>query len=146
MTGERNTEILNKGRAVRPRRTDRELRRFGGVMAVALVVLSLLVLWPHRPAWPYLAFAAATFAVFGLAAPRALRPIEEGWMTLAGWLSVAMTYVVLVLAYFLVITPIGLVRRLLHRDPLGLRFDKGAASYWVPVDRDGPGSRADRPF
>ena len=47
MTGERNTEILNKGRAVRPRRTDRELRRFGGVMAVALVVLSLLVLWRH---------------------------------------------------------------------------------------------------
>lgn len=128
------------------RRTDRELRRFGAVMASALSILAALLLWRHRPAWPYLVSAAAIFAALGLAAPRTLRPFEKGWMTVAGWLSIVMTYVVLVLAFFLVITPIGLLRRALHRDPLGLRFDKGAASYWVPVDKTGPATRADRPF
>ena len=134
------------GGAVRRRRTDRELRRFGAVMAAASLILAALLLWRHRPAWPYLAVAAAIFAALGLAAPRALRPIERGWMALAGWLSVATTFVLLVLAFFLVVTPIGVVRRLLQRDPLGLTLDRGAASYWAPVDKDGPGSRADRPF
>jgi hypothetical protein len=47
------------------------------------------------------------------------------------------SYLVLGILFFLVLTPFGLVFRLLGRDPLERRFDKASRSYWVarsPVD------------
>jgi hypothetical protein len=127
-------------------KTRRELRKFGLVMAAALAVLAALLVWRHRPAWPYLAGASGLLVSLALLAPRLLRPFERAWMTLAGWLSSVMTYVVLTLAYFIVVTPLGLIRRLGGRDPLHMRLDRKTASYWVPVETDGPGSRPDRPY
>jgi hypothetical protein len=124
----------------------RVLRRFGFVMAAAFAVLAAVLLWRHRPAGPYLLALAAAFALAGAVAPRLLDPLERAWMRLAGVLSVVMTYVVLTLAFFVVVTPLGLLRRLGRRDPLGLRFDPGASTYWVPVEHNGPGSRPDRPY
>lgn len=43
--------------------------------------------------------------------------------------------------YFVVFTPLGLLSRLLGRDPLTRRFDPHADSYWVPVaSREDPSS------
>lgn len=36
-------------------------------------------------------------------------------------------------AYYLVVTPIGLVSRLIH-DPLSRRWNRGARSYWILTD------------
>ncbi len=124
----------------------RELRRFGYTMAVALALLAALLLWRQRPAWPFVAGGAALFAVLALVAPQSLRAVERAWMMVAGWLSVVMTYVVLTLAFFLVVTPLGLIRRVFRHDPLHLKLDRDASSYWVAVEPDGPGSRPDRPY
>lgn len=35
--------------------------------------------------------------------------------------------------YYLVVTPIGLVSRLIH-DPLSRRWNRGAQSYWIFTD------------
>ena len=124
----------------------RTLRRFGLVMAAPLALLAALLLWKQRPAGPYVLAAAAGFALLGVAAPRLLDPVEKVWMKLAAWLSVVMTYVVLTLAFFLFVTPLGVVRRLFGGDSLHRRFDRDAASYWVPVDPNGPAGRSDRPY
>jgi len=130
------------------RRQDRvrQLRRFGLVMAVPLAVIAALLLWKQRPAAPWVGGLAAAFALAGLLVPRVLSPVERAWMTLAGWLSVVMTYVILTLAFVLVVTPLGLVMRVFRRDPMRLRFDRKTATYWVPVEPDGPASRSDRPY
>lgn len=44
------------------------------------------------------------------------------------------SYVVLALVYFVVLTPIGLAMRLFGHDPLSRRFDPRAGSYWTPRD------------
>ncbi|WP_204840879.1 hypothetical protein [Saccharothrix algeriensis] len=36
--------------------------------------------------------------------------------------------------YFLVVTPIGLVARLV-RDPMARRWDENAQSYWIPSSK-----------
>jgi hypothetical protein len=131
---------------VQPDSRLRVLRRFGFVMATASGVLAAFLLWKQRPAGPYLLALAAGFALLGAAAPRVLDPVERAWMKLAGWLSIVMTYVVLTLAFFLVVTPLGLLRRVFGGDSLGLKFKQGAATYWLPVEPDGPGSRHDRPY
>lgn len=43
----------------------------------------------------------------------------------------AVSHVVLALAYYLALTPIGLIMRLFRHDPLSRRFDPKAQSYWV---------------
>jgi hypothetical protein len=109
------------------------LRRFGLTVGLALLVVGALLLWRHR-AWlplpaPFGALGAVLLLLAGLA-PLWLRPIEWAWMKLANALGWVMTRVVLGLIFLLVFTPAGLIRRLLGKDPLELRFDRRAASYW----------------
>lgn len=46
-----------------------------------------------------------------------------------GWL---LSYLVLAIVYYLVITPVGLLIRALDQDPLQRHFEPDTASYWVP--------------
>lgn len=127
-------------------KTNRELRKFGGVMAGLSAVVATIVWWRGGTVWPYLAAAAVVFLLTGLAAPAVLRPVEKGWMKLAEVLGTVMTFVVLVLAFFLVFTPFAVVMRLMGRRPLTLGFDPKAASYWEPVGADSPYTRANKPY
>jgi hypothetical protein len=42
------------------------------------------------------------------------------------------------LIFLLTIVPIGLIRRLFDRDPLNMRFDPSAESYWIERRPPGP--------
>ena len=123
-----------------------ELRKFGLIMAVPLSLIGGLMLWRGRAAGPYMLALAAFFLITGLVVPGALEPVERIWMEFARRLSVVMTYVILTLTFYLVITPVGLLLRLLGKDLLGRQFDPKMHSYWTPVEPDGPCSRADKPY
>jgi hypothetical protein len=43
-----------------------------------------------------------------------------------------MTRVILTLVFFLVVTPIGLVMRMIGKDPLTKGADESADTYWIP--------------
>ena len=122
------------------------LRRFGLVMAGALGLLGALALWRGRPAAPWLLGVGGAFLLAALAAPALLRPLERAWMALARVLQAVVTTVLLVLTFYLVITPLGLIMRLVGHDPLGLKSDADADTYWVPIDREGSHSRPDKPY
>jgi hypothetical protein len=124
----------------------RKLRRFGLTMALPLGILGGLAAWRGKATAPYLLVLAAAFLLAGLFSPRVLIPVERGWMKFAGVLSAVMTRVVLFLSFYLVITPCGVLLRLLGKDPLQRRFDPQWKSYWVAVDPDGPCSRPDKPY
>ena len=127
-------------------KSDSELRRFSLIMALGFGVVGGLLIWRGRTAGPYLAALAGLFLLSGLVWPRALAPIERTWMAFSRILSVIMTYVILTIMFFLVITPIGLLLRLAGKDLLEMRLDRKKDSYWVPVDPEGPCSRPDKPY
>jgi hypothetical protein len=54
--------------------------------------------------------------------------------------------VILTITFFLVITPLAVIRRLKGDDALGLRFDPAMESYWTPVEPDGSCARPDKPY
>ena len=72
----------------------------------------------------------AALVVVGLLVPPAARAFHTAWMRLAVLLGHVNSRVLLTLVYYLVVTPYGVVTRLVGRDPLRRR---GAAqeSYWV---------------
>ena len=128
------------------KKTNKELRKFGLTLAVAFALFGFLFLWRGKPAAPYLLGIAGFFLVFGLLLPRVLAPIEWLWMKMAHAMGWVVTRVLLTITFFLVITPLGFLMRLMGKFQLRLKFDPGIDSYWEDVDPNGPTSRADKPY
>lgn len=113
-------------------------RTFGVVMAVFFAILAF---WPllHGEAWRGWALGlAAAFASAALLVPRRLAPLNRAWMQLGLLLHKITNPLVLGLAFFLTIVPIGLIMRLIGHDPLRLKRDAAAASYWIERKPPGP--------
>jgi hypothetical protein len=109
----------------------RELRKFGITMAVAFAVLGGFLLWRGHWQPKYFFWIAGAFLVLGLAVPVVLRPVQRAWMAFAiafGWM---MTRVILVLLFYVGITPIALIARLVGKRFLDLGFEPARASYWI---------------
>ena len=94
------------------------------------------------PVWPWI--LAAILVTVGLAAPMALRLVYKGWMLFGLQLSKITTPIIMALVFFLVITPTGLIRRLLSKDSIARKFDDGE-SYRVPSKKT-PAKNMERPF
>lgn len=73
----------------------------------------------------------ALLLLLAMVAPASLKYPNRAWMFLAEILGFISTRIILGLVFFLVVTPIGVVKRLFGWDPLGRR-SANAESYWKP--------------
>lgn len=113
-------------------------RGFGFVMAGVFTVIGLFPLLDGgAPRLWALAVAGAALAA-ALVKAELLAPLHRVWFKLGLLLHRIVSPVVLALLFYGVVTPTGLILRVLGKDPLRLRFDRGAASYWIPRDPPGP--------
>lgn len=113
-------------------------RSFGVVFFVVfLIVGSLPLLRGAEPRWWALAVAAA-FLVAALAAPAVLAPLNRLWTQLGLLLNRVMNPLIMAIIFYLVITPVALLVRLSGKDPLRLRLDPSARTYWLPRQPPGP--------
>jgi len=116
----------------------REQRKFGLIMATAILVLGMIrwlfsgMAWAVFPA--YFAIAAGVFLVLGLVIPRALQPVFVLWMKLALVLNWIMTRLLLALAFYLMITPVRVLVRIFGEDPLKRTWLPESESYWEPPE------------
>jgi hypothetical protein len=113
-----------------------KLRTFGLLLPVFFGGIGAIARW--RWGLPTVAsviwVAGAALIALYLAAPRVRRPIYVGWMYAVAPIGGTLSYFVLAVTYFLILTPIGIVRRIFG-DPLQRPFDSSAVSYWSPVQR-----------
>ncbi|HEX8136360.1 MAG TPA: SxtJ family membrane protein [Pyrinomonadaceae bacterium] len=79
------------------------------------------------------AISLALFLI-GLLLPPAARAFHNGWMTLAGVLGYINSRILLFLMFYGIITPFGLVAKLLGHDPLNRRA-VARESYWIKRER-----------
>jgi membrane-associated phospholipid phosphatase len=109
----------------------RSLKSFSWIMAIALLLIGTILFVRHRPG--YLLFYPLAVLFFGLgvfAAP-VLKPLYLIWMRLAFVLSWINTRILLLAVFYLVLTPIGLIMKLMGKDPLDQRIESGRTSYWL---------------
>jgi hypothetical protein len=113
--------------------------RFRNEREFSLIVGGVFVLlgawWLYRGKFVSLAHIflplGALLIFLGLLWPRLLVLPNRAWMLLAEGLSFVTTRIILALVFFLVVTPIGVVKRLTGWDPLSRRGAR-SDSYWKP--------------
>ncbi len=110
----------------------RDLRKFGLMVGGVFAALGLIMLLRHKPHYPWFLTPGIILIVAGAVVPKALKYVYIAWMSLAIVLGLIVSTILLTLFFFLVVTPIGLVARMVGKDFLRLKLDKQASSYWIP--------------
>lgn len=117
--------------------TAKEFRRFGVTMAIALAVIGGLMVWRHKNYYWYVFLFSVLFLFLGLFLPGVLKPVHKLWMTLAAIMGWFMSRLILMILFYLMLTPIGFVMRILGRDVLNIEFTRNSSeSYWIPKRTD----------
>jgi hypothetical protein len=126
--------------------TEKQLRTFGLTVGAIFCAIGL---WPAvirgGNLRPWALITGTLLLIPALIAPRTLRPAHRVWMTAGdalGWIN---TRILLGLVFYAVITPMGLIMRLLGHDPMGRNYEQGAESYRV-VKRPRSGAHMTRQF
>ena len=115
--------------------TGRQLRVFGvsGLLASIVAAVVLLLVWGVVLFWALLVLATgAAIFLCSFVSPRAARILYIGLTLVAMPIGMVVSLVLLAGFYFLLLTPLAIIFRLMGRDPLHRRFDPTAESYWVP--------------
>jgi Saxitoxin biosynthesis operon protein SxtJ len=110
----------------------KQLRHFGYLVGGIFGVIGL---WPllwrqEHPRWWALVLTVA-LVVPALTAPRVLAPAYRAWMALGEALAWINTRIILGVVFYGVVTPIGLVMRLVGHDPMRRRREHTGESYRV---------------
>jgi hypothetical protein len=112
----------------------KDLRWFGAVVLAFCGLVGAVLFWKLGKPAAARGFWIAGGAVFALyyAVPRLRKPVYVGWMVACWPLGWVMSHVILGIAWYLVLTPSGLIMRAVGKDPMRRRFDPQAATYWTP--------------
>jgi len=108
----------------------RNLKKFGITMGIAFLVITLLMLIRHRHSVIPTSIISALFFLSAFLLPLALKPVYIFWMKLVfvlGWIN---TRLILMIIFYILFTPAGLIMRLFRVDLLDRKIDKSKDSYW----------------
>ena len=134
-------------------RSFRAEREFG--LLVGAILAALGAWWIYREKFaavrPWFLGVGVLLLVLGLVAPRLLSLPYKGWMGLAEMLAKVVTTLILAIVFFLVVTPIGVFKRMRGWDPLERRMaltsPSPGATFWRPyTGRQGDPRHFDRMF
>lgn len=113
-------------------------RNFGLVFAVFFMIIALLPLLHGGGGRFWAAVISFVFGIIALVVPSALTLPNRLWMMFGQLMHRIVSPVILVILFYSLITPIGLLMRLLGKDSLHLNFDKQTPSYWIERTPSGP--------
>ncbi|MBS0183829.1 MAG: hypothetical protein JSS39_15675 [Nitrospira sp.] len=118
----------------------KDLRQFGFLVGGVFAVIGL---WPvvFRSESPRLwaMMLGSLLIALGAIAPQSLKQVYSGWMKLGHILGSINTRIILGIIYYLLITPMGLVMRLMGKDPMHRTMAQGMDTYRIvrtPRPRD----------
>ena len=119
------------------RNETRDLRQFGAVLAGILLVAGAINFFKGRISWcPWFFGPGLVVVVLVFAAPKSIKPIFILFTKIGhiiGWIN---TRIILILVYYILITPIALIMKIFRKDLLDIKIDKNKISYWTNRSTD----------
>ena len=119
-------------------------RNFGIVFFVVFLIISFYPLTYNGNITKWSLVISIIFLILGLVNSKILTPLNRLWFKFGIFLGRIISPIIMALIFFLVVTPIGLIMRLLRKDLLNLKYNKKNKSYWI--EKNGPKSKMKNQF
>jgi hypothetical protein len=114
--------------------SNKDIRSFGITIGIILFIISVTLFYYDKSSYQIIAYIGGGFIALGTIIPILLKPVYILWMTFAILLGWVMTRVILIIIFYFIMTPIGLLTRLLGEDFLALK-KSNSGSYWNNRDQ-----------
>ena len=118
-------------------------KSFGIVFFIVFFIISLLPLLNNGEIRIWSLIIGLIFLILGLLKSNLLTPLNKIWFKFGMFLGKIVSPFVMGVIFFCVVTPIGLLMRIIKKDLLNLKDNKDY-SYWVK--KDGPKSKMKNQF
>ena len=118
-------------------------RSFGIIFFIVFFLIALypLINTEDIRIWSFL--ISLTFLILGLINSRILTPLNKLWFKFGILLGRIVSPIIMGIIFFLVVTPIGFIMRILGKDLLNLKFNRNK-TYWI--EKTGPKSKMKNQF
>ena len=113
-------------------------RSFGIVFTLVFLAMGVWVVSGGQSKGWLFFVSAALFFVVAIARPSILGPLNRAWAKFGLLLGQVFNPLLLGVIFFLVVTPMAVIRRLLDKDSLHLKFKSDLESYWIDRSPAGP--------
>ena len=100
------------------------------------IVFLLVAIWPVLESGSIRVWSlviSIIFLILGIINSKILTPLKSGWIKFGEILGKVIAPIVMGFIYFIIITPIGILIRLLGKDLLNIKYNKDK-SYWIKRD------------
>ena len=114
----------------------KEIRQFGFILAAMLYVISFILLLKSRPIYIWILGAATLIFIIALTRVQILSPVYSFLTGIARLIGKLNSVIILSLFFYIIIVPVGLIMKLVKKDPLQRCFNKKLDTYWIKRDKD----------
>ena len=119
-------------------------RSFGIVFFIVFVLIAIYPLINQGEIRIWSLIISLLFLFLGLLNSKILTPLNKLWFRFGLFLGKIISPIIMVVIFFLVVTPIGLLMRFFGKDVLNLKLNKKKSSYWI--EKVGPKSKMKNQF
>ncbi len=110
--------------------SDDAVKKTGLTVGVVLVLISLLLWYLGKTSFVYYSIVGGLFIIMAFIAIPVLRPFHRLWMMLALAMGFVMSRIILTLLFYLILSPIALIAKIVGKKFMPLKFDKATSTYW----------------
>ena len=118
-------------------------KSFGIVFFIVFFIISIYPLLSHNEIRLWSLIISIIFLILGLLNSKLLTPLNKIWFKFGILLGKIISPLVMGLIFFFVVTPIGILMRILKKDLLNLKFNK-KTTYWI--EKNDPKSKMKNQF
>ena len=108
-------------------------RNFGMVFSIVFLIIALWPLLKQNDLRLWSLYISGIFFVLGLLNSKLLLPLNKIWFKFGIFLGSIIAPIVMGIVFFFVVTPTGLIMKLLRKDLLNLKKNK-KETYWLDKD------------
>ena len=110
-------------------------RSFGLVFFFVFLIIGFWPLLNEDSPRLWSLIISLVFLILGLLNSKILSPLNSIWFKFGELLGLVVSPLVMAIIYFLVVTPTGIIMKILGKDLLKIKLNKNIKSYWIEKEK-----------